>query len=398
MENSSGEVMNLLPPYVAKLRSDVPVAYPLPIAARPGCEAKARPRDLSAVSNLWARTHVLTHTGTGPDESFMLIDKRHPHALHEVMLMSAGKINPGLHGHSAGFVAALAAAGTSFADYCGATGLYPVMSWSFDPATVDRESIQGEKRFHAHLSGRTPAELATVDALTRPLGELGFLRQRRVVDEATVLGAVLAYYRLPPLAYLEPVEPLSSPEATGSLLFRAPGGWRSLGGILADLAVIHDVLAGVYRDVLSAWTTGQPGRWQRPVRRAEAAWQPFTGPAGEALDQYMRGLSPLPEQQPWAMSRDLTTHLYPLAGLAYSTVISGHAGELRVHVRPVVFSDLGGAGVTVINGIITKVTKGVGVFTADQMRAREAFQRGYLSYLRSSEYGEAAFCPLLAEA
>jgi hypothetical protein len=63
--------------------------------------------------------------------------------------------------------------------------------------------------------------------------------------------------------------------------------------------------------------------------------------------------------------------------------------------RPVVFSDLGGAGVTMINGTVTKTLKGVGVFSASQINARASFQTQFLTELRRSRYGDAAFCPLV---
>lgn len=340
---------------------------------------------------------MLAHTGTGPGESWMLVDKQYPHALHEVMLMSAGtSVRPGLHQHSVAFTRSVAAVGTAFAGYCRHAGLYPVLSWSYDPATVDRESIQGEKRFHAHLTARTPADLEAVRGLTRPLATYPPQRQRRVVDEATVLAAVLAADRLPALEHLQPVTPLSCPQATASIALRIPGGWDALPGALDGLSAVHGVLEGIYADVTSAWTTGEAGTWHRPQLLPQPRWRPFTGAAADALEHYMRGLVPAAAAGVGgATPRRRATHVYPLAGLAYSVVISEDDGELWAYVRPVVFSDLGGAGVTMIGGTVTKVTKGIGTFTAQQMGERAGFQGEFLSWLRRSPYGGAAFCPLM---
>ncbi|WP_241672250.1 hypothetical protein [Streptomyces sp. IB2014 016-6] len=49
--------------------------------------------------------------------------------------------------------------------------LSPVVSGSYDPNTVDRESIQSEKRFHAHLVGRTRKERADVTAKSVRAGD-----------------------------------------------------------------------------------------------------------------------------------------------------------------------------------------------------------------------------------
>jgi hypothetical protein len=66
------------------------------------------------------------------------------------------------------------------------------------------------------------------------------------------------------------------------------------------------------------------------------------------------------------------------------------------HVRLNVFSDLGGAGVSVVNGVIVKVRKGVGTYDGDELAARSAFQRGFLTTLRQHpDLGAAALYPFL---
>lgn len=386
----------LLLPELAGARSAVPAACPLGIPGRPACRALHRVRDLESDTDIWERTTVLAHTSTGPRESYMMIDKQNPHAQFEIMLMSAGRgITPGLAQHSARFTGAVAAAGSAFAGFCHGNGLYPVLSWSYDPATMDRESIQGEKRFHAHFTGRTPAERELVQELARPLGEHPAGTQRRLLDEATVLGTLLAWDRRERLSCLEQARPLSSPQATASILFRIPGGWEQLGAALGDLEAVHGMLDLIYRDVMSAWMTGRAGEWERPERRPAAAWQPFAGHAARALDHYMTGLRPAAPAAAPGGPREWITHTYPLAGLAYSVIISEHAGALWCHVRPVVFSDLGGAGATVIDGTLAKIKKGCDTFTAAEMASRASFQREFLAGLRQSAHGGAACWPLL---
>lgn len=100
----------LLPPRLEAARCAVPVADPLTVKGRPGYSPRARPRELAEVAHIWRRTGVLAHVGAGPDESYMLIDKRHPHAEYEIMVMSAGaRLRPGLPDHSPAFAAALGA-------------------------------------------------------------------------------------------------------------------------------------------------------------------------------------------------------------------------------------------------------------------------------------------------
>jgi hypothetical protein len=394
----------LLPQALELARGAVPVADSLPVKGLPGHAARSVPRQLSRAGSIWERSRVLAHVGVSAGESYMLADKRHPHAVHEVMMISSGaRLLPGLHEHSAGFRAALGAVAACFAGHCEAAGLYPVLSWSYDPATCDRESIQGEKRFHAHLIGRTPVELAQVAALAAPARAYPARRRRRTVDEVSVLGAVLAGDCLAgvPLRVLELVAPLSSPMATTCLQMRIPGGWAALadGEAFVDLAAVHGVLAGIYGAVATACLTGESGRWRRPALDAGRAGEvglPLSPAGRAALAHYLAALRPevLDAGPPTGpRRRDWATHVYPLAGLAYSVCVSGHRGELYAHVRPNVFSDLGGAGAAVIDGTVVKVRKGAGTYDRAELAARESFQRGFLEALRRHPLGAAALYP-----
>lgn len=354
---------------------------------------------------------MLACIGVGPNESYMLIDKRYPHANREIMLMSAGtRLCPGLHDHSPAFAAALGAMTVCFAAHCLNSGLYPVLSWSYDPATTDRESIQGEKRFHAHLAGRTRRELDRVEALALPARAYPPRQRRRTVDEASVLGAVLAAdcMNAVRLQALEAVEPTSSPQATACLQFRVPGGWEAFANpvLFADLRAVHGILRRLYDAIAEACLVGISGRWRRPVPHADRVrdiWLPLSEFSRNALAHYLAGLRPelLRDVAFYAdpRNRDRTTHVYPLADLAYSVCFSTYRGELYASIRINVFSDLGGAGASVIDGTIVKVRKGIGVYDEEELAARETFQRCFLTALRRHpELGEAALYPMLVSA
>jgi hypothetical protein len=338
----------------------------------------------------------------------MLLDKRQPHAQHEVMMMSAGRrVRPGLHDHSPSFTAALGAMTACFAGHCHAAGLYPVLSWSYDPATVDRESIQGEKRFHAHLVGRTGHELALVAGLTLPARAYPARQRRRTVDEACILGAMLAGDCLATvrLRTLELIEPLSTAQATACLQLRVPRGWHSFtdAALFADLRTLHGILREIYTAIAIACLTGAVGIWQRPVVDASRVGQvrlPLSPVSRDALAHYLTGLQPglLSQTEFYAdpRNRQRTTDVYPLADLAYSVCFSEHCGELFAHIRLNVFSDLGGAGVSVINGTVVKIRKGVGTYSREELAARATFQRDFLTALRRHpDLGSAALYPFL---
>jgi hypothetical protein len=75
---------------------------------------------------------------------------------------------------------------------------------------------------------------------------------------------------------------------------------------------------------------------------------------------------------------------------------SEHDGELFAHIRLNVFSDLGGAGVSVINGTVVKIRKGAGTYDEEELAGRVTFQRGFLTALRQHpDFGGAALYPFL---
>lgn len=290
----------LLPPELEAARAMVPVADPLTAKRKQGPSAKAMPGVLDSLAHIYGRTDVLAHIGLGPDEAYMLIDKRHPHALFEIMLMSAGPaLRSGLHDHSARFGGAVGALAVCFVEHCQDHGLYPTVSWSYDPATVDRESIQGEKRFHAHFVGRSADELARVAALATPAQAYPPPQRRRTVDEAGVLGALLAA-DCPAgirMRTLRVVEPLSSPAATAALQLRVCGGWAAFTdpALYADLRRLHGTLRHIYDRIAAACLTGSNGRWQRPTlwsNQMRDVDLPLTPASREALGHYLSALRP----------------------------------------------------------------------------------------------------------
>lgn len=392
--------MSLLPADLEARRAAVPVVDSLPVKGLPNRDAA---RHLRTVTHIYERTGVLAHIGFAPDEGYVLVDKGNPHALNELMVMSAGRsMRPGLHDHSSAFATALGALAACFAAHCEDFDLYPVVSWSYDPATRDRESIQGEKRFHAHLVGRTPRERALVAERARPAGELAARRRRRIVEEVSVLAAAMAAdcFDLDALRVLAPIAPSTSAAATATIQMRVDGGWAAFadGALYADLVYVHRKLRRVYDAIMQACGTGQAGDWTRPhidPDRVQDVRLPLRNATRDALGHYLTALRPDVIDQPAWQRRDRSTatHLFPLADLAYSVAFAADRGILYAHVRVNVFSDLGGAGVTQIDGTTVKVKKNVGVAREDECAARTAFQAAYLSRLRHHPLAGQALFP-----
>lgn len=389
----------LLPSALEGRRGDVRVVDSLAAKGYPGYVNGVQ--RMGTVSDVYGWTKVHAHINLSPDEAYALTDKRSPHALYELMLMSAGTTHrPGLHDHSTEFGKALGVVAASFAEHCHAYELTPVVSWSYDPKTLDRESIQGEKRFHAHLVGRTRTDRAEVAERAVRVGGLSAVRARRIVEEASVLGALVSADVVDgdALRVLRPVPALSTPTATATAQFLLPHGWETLTHpeLHADLAYIHRKLRKVYDEVMRVCTTGTSGRWRRPTIREfdpENIDVPLRAATRTTLAHYLRALRPEILSGPVARSR--TAHVYPLADLAYAVTIAEQEGHVYLHVRTNVFSDLGGAGISIIDGVIVKTKKGVGDMRVDEIAARTAFQAEFLHRLHHHPMAARALFPRL---
>ena len=182
-------------------------------------------------------------------------------------------------------------------------------------------------------------------------------------------------------------------------------GWQAFTdpALFADLRTLHRILRRIYDATARACLTGTSGVWQRPILDASRADQvrlPLSRASLDALEHYLAALRPglLASTGFYADARNShrATHVYPLADLAYSVCFSEHQGQLFAHLRFNVFSDLGGAGVSLINGTIVKVRKGVGAYDQEELAARAHFQRGFLTALRRHpDLGATALHPFL---
>lgn len=378
---------SLLPQHLEERRMNLRVLDSLPAKGYPGYVNKTG--RLRTVNHLYDRTTVLGHVSLSPDEAYALTNKRSPHALYEIMVISAGNTHrPGLHDHSPQFGKAFGVMADSFAHHCHAYDLTPVVSWSYDPKTLDRESIQGEKRFHAHLVGRTKTERETVATQAVRAGQLSTHRARRIVEEASILGSLLSTDCVDPhaLRVLVPTPALATPTATVTAQFLLPNGWQSLTTpeLHDDLTYIHRTLRRTYDEITRTCTTGTTGLWERPVVQEfnpDDIDIPLRTQTRATLTHYLRALRPDILTSGQNSDRSRATHVYPLADLAYAVTIAEQNGKVYLHLRTNLFSDLGGAGISILDGTIVKTKKGVGTLRADEIAARDAFQMEYLGQI-----------------
>ncbi len=347
----------------------------------------------------------LAEITTQAEESLFLMDKLTPHSQYELMVMSAGKVTKSaLSEHDRKTRAVFFTIANNFPQYAKTHDLYPYIAFSYDPETFDRESGQCEKRFHAHFIGRSIEEMAVVRSGARQLSELSPLRRRRLIDESTVVGSILAYDFIrhgAPLYKLKMVRPFADDESP-FLSFTLAQGWDTLltDAFDADFIAIHSALVQVHESLMAACTDGQSGMWQRPSiqestddhqsqflrsRLSNLKW--IEPESLETLLNFLQNLKPsLLSRNSHLLRdsnfRDVAIHVYPLAGLCYSTAFFEIGGSVQMIIRPQLFSDLGGAGVELLQGVTTKLKRSSGVFSENEMLARKQFQLEFSQLIR----------------
>ncbi|MBI5456580.1 hypothetical protein HY969_02470 [Candidatus Kaiserbacteria bacterium] len=348
-----------------------------------------------------SRPFLLQEVAAKDTEPVFLMDKLTPHSLYEVMIMSASvERKSSILDHDAATRRLIFNLMSKFPEYAHSRGLYPYLAFNYDPLTQDRESGQAEKRFHAHLIGRTSDELAEITEHQQPLGKISPMVRRRLVDETSILGSLIAfdYFKETPFRTIEIAPPLQ--QKNGPLLeFVLKKGWDDLSTreFEADFCQIHSGLEKLYELLVSGVAEGQSGEWKRPQLRLatdlpleqslrEMKW--LSPESRSAFLHFVKHLkSSILEKTHLFRNpkyRNITTHVYPLAGLCYSVGFCEDNSHVKMVIKPQIFSDFGGAGLEKLNGIITRIRRGVGTFDDKEMAERKKFQSGFVERIEQS--------------
>lgn len=409
---------DLLPPAVEVLRQETLVVDSLSAKRHPRAheipDIQGRPGDYEALLKGLAPQRLGVLSGHEPGEQIYFLDKTFPHAQFEVMFMAVTpEVKPSLYDLTPPMVGDTFQVMATFAEYAELLGLYPHISWSYDPDTsyVDRPSGQGAKWHHTHMVARTPLELLDVQDRKQAVSSLPQTRQRRLVDEtAVVMSNLLSDILIaenPGLSALL-LPPFAEGNASPVMKLRLPEGWDTLRSesLAGTLAGIHQTILreyslawGIIGDGYKPnrnWYFQSRGAFNRPNFVNPDITQPYLlsqyerrGVRAESLLMMQKMLAGFrPElvsrirQNPSKYDRDILSHVLPLAGPSYSTAIARDGnGELAIYLRPYLFSDLGGAGLAYIHDITVKTKKGVGTYEDDEIATREQFQRNFISRL-----------------
>jgi hypothetical protein len=321
-----------------------------------------------------------------------LVRKMSPHGAYEMTVMAQdgydGVAVDTLFGFEPAVRKSFYDVGAAFAEFSEGNGLYPVVSYTYDPLTHDRKAAQSVKIFHMQLTARSSEELEQMAQGAHPLAEHSVAQRRQLIDESSVVySLVLAdYFAAHPIGSLVPIPPFSE-DGCSNLRFRVGDNWSDVQSDEFDqnLRAIHTAMNNLYADFANATMSGQTGDWERPVLSQDKARDYIEGLAWmqpstkEATQHFIAGLRVEYLQRVEMLKRlGLTAHVYPLAGFCYGAAVNkNNRGELMLSIRPQQFADTGGTGLQYIDpaGAHVKMDRGSGMYNEDELAAKVAFEQ-----------------------
>jgi hypothetical protein len=374
----------LLLPADAAIYAQAFVNAELPAASLPDGFADKTPNQLADQTVLRSRLAAMAVSNA---TDFLITSKNVPHGVRELMWIDGSAVYRSAMTQLPESVAhRLLSEAAVFIEATEAQGLYPSVSWSHDPLTKHRVSIQGEKRVHIHGIARDSDEIQKAQESRIELGKLDPVPRRRLMDEFALVGKeivtdmawqhdLLTTDVHPGLVTLDmSTERLRKPEFTAKLL----EFFRRL-----------DVLYGTVMLALGGESSyGMADRLDPKV--LQASFLPDLSQKNLArVSQFIRGLRPIAnttvERLAFSTHKHYAKTVIPLRGLAYSVTIASVQDRLGAHVRFCKFADMGGAGCAIIEGVPTRVVRGRGRMTAEDMETRQEFQMSMVKAIMNKE-------------
>lgn len=285
--------------------------------------------------------------------------------------------------------------GASFSSFSENVGLYPVVSYTYDPHTYDRKSPQSVKIFHLQLTARSTEELSVMKKNRCTLEDIpSSVDRRQLIDESSVLFslAIGDYLEVNPLKSLTPIAPFSE-DGCSNIRFNIGQSWDSLLNqeFDIDLGKLHKFVTGLYMDFSDKALSGTVGRWNRPsILRDEAFnfidnldW--MHGHTKDSFKHYISGLNNRHLRNIDLLKKHkLTTHLYPVAGICISTTITrAKQGDIRLSIRPQIFAEAGATGLQYLDPIDAqvKINRGEGWYDESELRDKIKFEKDCANYI-----------------
>jgi len=354
--------------------------------------------ELEAVRRSMLNPYDIHAEYDGPGK-LALVRKGLPHGMNEMTVLAQEGYNDkpvdNLFGFAPDVRRSFYEVGASFSEFAEAEGLYPLLSYTYDPQTRDRKPPQSVKTYHLQLTARSDQELAEMAGNAQTLGAYeSTIKQRQLIDESSVVYslALADYFSAYPAGSLTPIAPFTR-DSCPNLRFQIGNDWQDILKPEFDksLEAIHDAVTGLFADFADATMQGVTGIWQRPDLDQNAAHTyidsiPWMQPETKAvLHQFMQGLRTKHLQRVESLKKlGMTSHVFPVAGLCYGTAINkDNNGNLMLSIRPQFFGEGGGTGLQYLDPINTtvKMTKGSGMYNKQEVLAKQVFERKCAAYI-----------------
>ena len=324
-----------------------------------------------------------------------LVRKMTPHGMNEMTVMAQeGYDNQpidNLFGFGSEIRQSFHRVGCAFSTYSEGKGLYPIISFTYDPKTKDRKAAQSVKIFHLQLTARSLEELNQIRTQVKSLDNLNSdVESRQFIDESSVVISLILndYFEAYPLTSLKPIAPFSI-DGCSNIRFNVGKNWEDILNPSFDtnFAKIHNVMNSIYEQFAGATMSGDTGYWKRPeisLEKAGIYTDHLTWMKDETRQLFMHFLSQLRPTYLNNIERlkrlNLLSHIYPLANFCYGAAINRNKnGDLLLSIIPKIFSETGGTGLQYMDpvggGVHVRVGRGRGLYTPDQLEQKINFEK-----------------------
>ncbi len=322
-----------------------------------------------------------------------LVRKMIPHGMNEMTVLAQegydGVAVDNIFGFSSDIRNSFYRVGISFCEYSEERGLYPVMSFTYDPHTYDRKSPQSVKIFHLQLTGREKCEMEEIKSgiVTLSSKESNYQR-RQLIDESSIVTSLVAYdyFGAYPLATMLPVAPFTQDNCS-NIRFVIGKDWSDMlsDGFDKDLGKIHNFITNFYGKFSSEVLDGKSGSWLRQsVLKPKAKdfvesipW--MQNSTRDSLKYYLNGLNSRHlTRVDWLSKHKLLSHVYPTADLCFgATFTRSNQGDIMLSIRPQIFAEAGATGLQYLDpiGAQVKFMRGEGYYNDDDLKRKVTFEK-----------------------
>lgn len=339
---------------------------------------------------------------SGSRENLSLYRKASPHCLYGMMLVKNNNISEiGINDFSEQERRDFFRIAEEFANFSESKGLYPNISWTYDPDTRDRKSGQSQLWYHMHLNSHTPESKRQILSGGKELKYItGKETKRSFVDEFSIVASLILkdYFEKSGIKLHSQIVAPFEFDNLPNFGIIAEQGWEY---ILSqefndDLLKVHKAILMIYEEIKTLLFVGDSGEWERPekngqkIKSGEFSW--MSPNTIEALNTFVQNLDPRLIKEKKELFRNnpkltLTSYLYPLGGPSYAITITKVEGsKILVSIRPQMFSDTGAAGLHHIFGTTVKLARGSEVYSDEELKLKTNFEDGFANSLKSVKF------------